>query len=537
MAAEEERKEKTTAVMGLPPPSAHSMPKSVGEEEKRRKTTAMKSLVVMATSSSRAVTTDAAPKKRKKKGDDDSTPSGVVITWEPEGVAVEVGEPRSAPYRRNPPTVVDRGVGPTSGCGPWRESDNTINASPINEPTPSSTRCEILAPYLVPTTPKKKKQARSGRAETAPDPDAAPTPDNSIKEPAPDFINVDDVLPKFPPSRREVNRRKRQSREMKASFWAGSVAGVDATPSLIPPPPPVQKTKKRAWGSGQSSSTATPTPPIHRITRAAIPPLPARGSVKDRLGPLPNRPLRPAEVAGKEAAQKRNAEDPGRRERIAAAWEAKRKEHEEEEKKRKVVKAQEEEVAYVDDDDDDYDSEDYRDAPRARWRSEWTSDDDSEDAMQEQERLMKEWEERRKERRRKRAEERDNVTTKVIEIPDEEWERLKEKGKGKGVKGGSRDKFPGFKKKYIFGGPSTPDGEMLHQKLQDSVSQRERFIKDDSFHPGLFADNIKNINLRIDILREGRDPDSPVRDLDLPPGPSQQKDNDNDDKNNEGMEH
>ena len=98
--------------------------------------------------------------------------------------------------------------------------------------------------------------------------------------------------------------------------------------------------------------------------------------------------------------------------------------------------------------------------------------------------------------------------------------------------GGSKDKFPGFKKKYVFGGPTTPDGEMIQRKLQESVSQRERHIKDDSYHPGLFADDIKQINLRIDILREGRDPDSPVRDLDLPAGPPRQQNNDNDDKDN-----
>ena len=152
---------------------------------------------------------------------------------------------------------------------------------------------------------------------------------------------------------------------------------------------------------------------------------------------------------------------------------------------------------------------------------------------------MREWKERRKERRRKKAAEKDNVTTKVVEIYDEEWERMKEKGKSgtsAKVKGEKKDKFPGFKKKYVFGGPSTPDGEALHRKLQESVSQRERFIKDDSFHPGLFADNIREINLRIDILREGQDPDSPVRDFDLPPGPSQQQNNDNDNNDNNDIE-
>ena len=251
---------------------------------------------------------------------------------------------------------------------------------------------------------------------------------------------------------------------MKASFWAGSVAGQDKTPSLVLPPPAPQKVKKRAWGKGPTPSPATPSPPIHQLTREVIPPLPARGSVKERLGPLPNRKFRPAEVAGQEAAKKMNAENPGKREKIAAAWEKKRQEQEEEERKRNSQKIQEEEVVHENDDDDEYDSEDYRDTPRVRWRSQFSSDDDSEDMMQEQERLLKEWEERRKERRRKRAEEGDNVTTKVVDIRDEEWEKMKEKGKGKSgasmkVKGGERDKFPGFKKKYIFGGPATPDGE------------------------------------------------------------------------------
>ena len=103
-------------------------------------------------------------------------------------------------------------------------------------------------------------------------------------------------------------------------------------------------------------------------------------------------------------------------------------------------------------------------------------------------------------------------------------------------KGGSKDKFPGYKKKYVFGGPMNPDGEIIHRKVQESVAQRERFIKDDSYHPGLFTDTIRDINLRIDILREGRDPDSPVRDLDLPTGPPQQQDNNNDDNNNSVIE-
>ena len=115
-----------------------------------------------------------------------------------------------------------------------------------------------------------------------------------------------------------------------------------------------------------------------------------------------------------------------------------------------------------------------------------------------------------------------------------EKEANKDKGKsGGGVKVKSKDKFPGFKKKAVFGGPVTPDSESIHRNLQESVSQRERYIKDDSYHPGLFADDIREINLRIDILREGRDPDSPVRDFELPSGTSQQQDNNNDNKDND----
>ena len=51
---------------------------------------------------------------------------------------------------------------------------------------------------------------------------------------------------------------------------------------------------------------------------------------------------------------------------------------------------------------------------------------------------------RRKERRRKKAEERDNVRTKVVEIYDEEWEKMKEKDKGKS---GATTKAKGGKKK------------------------------------------------------------------------------------------
>ena len=109
----------------------------------------------------------------------------------------------------------------------------------------------------------------------------------------------------------------------------------------------------------------------------------------------------------------------------------------------------------------------------------------------------------------------------------------KDKGKSGGATKAKRscnDNFPGFRKKAVFGGPVNADSKALHRKLQESVSQRERYIKDNSYHPGLFADNIKEINLRIDILRQGRDPDSPIRCYDFPP---RQQDNDNNDKNNE----
>ena len=180
MRLEEERK--TASVReneGLPPPSAYSTPKSVGEEERRKRPV---SLVVTATSTTRAVIANPTPKKKKKEEDGVTTlPSGrkVVIEWAPEGVAVEVGEPHPAPPRRNSRDVVDRGVGPSSGCGPWKGSCATAELSFIDEAPSTSNRCEILAPYLVPTTPKRKK-SRANAAETAPDPDAPTTPAISI---------------------------------------------------------------------------------------------------------------------------------------------------------------------------------------------------------------------------------------------------------------------------------------------------------------------------------------------------------------------
>ena len=197
--AEEEAKWATTTINeGLPPPSAQSTPKSAGG--KRKTTTTVPGLVVTATSTSRAVTPGMAGKRKRQKKEEDGTvilPSGVVISWEPEGVSVAVGEPYEAPPRRNPREVVDRGVGPTRGCGPWKEGDGNSIFAVTKDPGSTPT---------TPATPKRKKPSRSGRAETAPDPDAPTAPARSIEQPAPSFVNTNDLLPQFPPSRREIKR-------------------------------------------------------------------------------------------------------------------------------------------------------------------------------------------------------------------------------------------------------------------------------------------------------------------------------------------
>ena len=202
---EKKRSMMTTTNEGLPPPLAQSTPKSAGGMKKAA--TMVPSLVVTATSTSRAVITNTTTTKKRKKEENGTVvlPSGVSITWEPEGVSVEVGEPYPPPQRRSRRDLVDRVVGPTSGCGPRRGhgSADSITAPIVHPPTP--TRCEILAPYLVPTMPKRKKP-RANMAETAPDPDAPTAPANNIEQPAPEFISVDDILPSFPPSKREVQR-------------------------------------------------------------------------------------------------------------------------------------------------------------------------------------------------------------------------------------------------------------------------------------------------------------------------------------------
>ena len=218
-------------------------------------------MVVTATTTTRAVSANQEPTKKRKKQEDGSVvlPSGVTITWEPEGMSVEVGEPYPPSQRRSRRNLVDRGVGPTSGCGLWKGHGSAESIAAPIVPSPVPSRCDILAPYLVPTTPKRKK-SRVNVAETAPDPDAPKAPANNIEQPAPTFINVDDILPSSTPSKREIQRRKKQSREAKASFWAGSVAGQDKTPSLVPPPHAPQKVKKRAWGKAHLHHRPFPTP-------------------------------------------------------------------------------------------------------------------------------------------------------------------------------------------------------------------------------------------------------------------------------------
>ena len=78
-----------------------------------------------------------------------------------------------------------------------------------------------------------------------------------------------------------------------------------------------------------------------------------------------------------------------------------------------------------------------------------------------------------------------------------------------------KDKFPEYRKKLFFGDPqNSPQAELIQYMMRESVAKRERHIKDDSICPGLFKEEIERENRRIEILREGRDPDSPVEEED-----------------------
>ena len=78
-----------------------------------------------------------------------------------------------------------------------------------------------------------------------------------------------------------------------------------------------------------------------------------------------------------------------------------------------------------------------------------------------------------------------------------------------------KDKYPEYRKKLFFGDPqNSPQAELIQYMMRESVAKRERHIKDDSICPGLFKEEIERENRRIEILREGRDPDSPLEDDD-----------------------
>ena len=201
--------------------------------------------------------------------------------------------------------------------------------------------------------------------------------------------------------------------------------------------------------------------------------MPDRGPVKDRLGPLPKRKLRPAERAGEEAAKKRNAANPGKKEQVEAAWRKKR----EEEKERERMKAQEDLFW-----------------SRAR----------PEDIVMETEST-----ERKEEEGTKKGKERD------VERERESDDGLEDDVTFAKKVAQRKDKFPQYRKKVFFGDPeNSPQAELIRYMMRESVAKRERHIKDDSICPGLFREEIEKENRRIEILREGRDPDSPVEEED-----------------------
>ena len=63
--------------------------------------------------------------------------------------------------------------------------------------------------------------------------------------------------------------------------------------------------------------------------------------MKERLGPRPDN-QRKAVLAGRAYADIRNAEDPGRKERVEKGWALKRKQEEEEKQRQKTEKKREE---------------------------------------------------------------------------------------------------------------------------------------------------------------------------------------------------
>ena len=444
----------TAAASGLPPPPRTPIAKG----RSRKKTTTTPPLTITATETSRSVVAPTPPTSTTAGRRADNvviTPGGVIIERDVADVAVVVGEPRFLPPR--PPTtevwVVNRGVGPAplGESGSWRreeEEGGSVGATGVDP---------ILAPYLIPSVPAKKRKTKSRNAsETAPDPDAIPTPTPS-PSPAPR-----QRLP--PPSPQEMQRRHQQRLH-----------------SVYGPP--------SARGSGHTPSPAHPSP-LHHSTPGANPPPTARRSVKERLGPRPDeKNLRPAEIEGKRAAEARNALHPGQKERVEEAWRRKG----EEERKRKQQERKEDRQMKIFWNKVDEDERRRKDEEMGTSRG-WTEFDseeerEAEEEEREQDRLREEWEEKeRKERQRKEQEEEDDEITKVKEA--------------------MKDKYVNFKKKVFFGQAMSDE---LRVKMYEAVKERERLMKDDKFCEGLFGEDIEAMRERIAILREGRDPDSPVR--------------------------
>ena len=216
--------------------------------------------------------------------------------------------------------------------------------------------------------------------------------------------------------------------------------------------------------------------------------------MKERLGPFPENPeereLRPAELEGKRAAQARNAQHPGQKERVEAAWRKKR----EEERKRKEQERKDKEQmeTFWSRIDEDEHARRMEELQSTRARLDFDSEEERE-AEEEQNQRKKEWKEkqRREKQKKKEEEEEDDDITKA--------------------KRAMKDKYVMFRRKQVFG---QAINEEMQTKMYEAVRERERYMKDDTFCEGLFEREIGKLKERIDILREGRDSDSPVRKTD-----------------------
>ena len=127
-----------------------------------------------------------------------------------------------------------------------------------------------------------------------------------------------------------------------------------------------------------------------------------------------------------------------------------------------------------------------------RARLDFDSEEERE-AEEEQNQRKEEWKEkqRREKQKKKEEEEEDDDITKA--------------------KRAMKDKYVMFRRKQVFG---QAINEEMQTKMYEAVRERERYMKDDTFCEGLFEREIGKLKERIDILREGRDSDSPVRKTD-----------------------